>query len=136
MTEFVAGQSMVLQWITTTYGTVNLATAFTTCNYTPNIEKVDVTSGADTYRTYISSFQDATASVTMYEQTGGTALASALGAGVMGTLIIGPYGTATGQRKITMPAMSDGAQYTYPFAGAAEITVNFSSTAANTNGAY
>ena len=135
MTEFISGPTMVIQWIYSG-GTITLNTDYTTCAFSPSVDMVDITAGADTHRKRLTAIKDATASLTIYEQSGGTALATALGLGVSGTLIIGPEGTATGKRKITMPAFCNGAQYSYPFADKAEISVTFTGNGAFTDSAY
>jgi hypothetical protein len=131
---------MVLQWLPGTGsqagGTINLAGDERSVGWTPSIETVDATAGADTVRTFKSTFITAQASVSLVDQTGGTAVVAALAAGVMGTLIIGPEGTATGKRKITFPSMSQGAKYNWPYDGIAEIAIDFVATGAYTDASY
>lgn len=134
-TEYVAGQSMVLQWIYSG-GTINFAQDERSVSWSPSQETVDSTAGADTVRTYVSSFKTAQASISLVDQTNAAGTASALDAGVRGTLIIGPEGTATGKRKITFPSMSNGAKYTWPYDGLAEITCDFVATGAYTDSTY
>ncbi len=134
-TEYVAGQTMVLQWIYSG-GTINFAGEERSVAWTPGLETIDTTAGADTVRTYISSFKTATASLALVDQTNAAGTASALDASVRGTLIIGPEGTVAGKRKITFPCMSQGAKYTWPYDGLAEISVDFMATGAYTDSTY
>jgi hypothetical protein len=124
MAEFLAGPTMVLQWIWSG-GTVSLAADYRTCNWAPTIAYVDVSAGGDTQIGRLTALKDATASIELVGQTGGTAIAAALSAGVAGTLIIGPEGTATGKRKITFPSYSDGAVVDFPYADVVAITCGF-----------
>jgi len=133
MAEFIAGQSMVLNWIYSA-GTVSLGGDFRTCTWTPAIETVDTTAGNDAFAYSLPSIKSAKASITLVEQSAGTILNAALDAGVQGTLIIQPEGTATGKRKITMPAFSDGASYDYPYKDVAAISCGFTGNAPYTEG--
>ena len=134
-TEYVAGSTMVLQWIYSG-GTISFAADERSVAWTPSVETIDATAGADTVRKRIISFKDATASVSLLDQTNAAGTASALDAGVSGTLIIGPEGTATGKRKITFPSISQGAKYSWPFDNVAEITCDFIANGAYTDSTY
>lgn len=134
-TEYVGGTAMVLQWIYSG-GTINFAAEERSVAWSPSIETIDTTAGSDTVRTYINSFKSATASLSLVDQTNAAGTATALDAGVRGTLIIGPEGTASGKRKITFPCMSSGGKYSWPYDGIAEITVEFVATGAYTDGTY
>lgn len=124
MTEFLAGPTMVLDWVWSG-GTVNLKADYRTCEWNPSISYVDVSAGQDTQVGRLTALKDATASIGLIGQSGGTAIAAALAAGNGGTLTISPEGTATGKRKIIFPAYCDGAKYSYPYAGQVDITSGF-----------
>lgn len=126
---------MVLQWIYSG-GTISLAAEARSVAWSPAIETIDTTAGSDANRTFINSFKTATASASWVDQTNAAGTASALEAGVRGTLIIGPEGTASGKRKITFPSMSGGAKYTWPFDGIAEVTCEWIATGQYTDGTY
>jgi hypothetical protein len=126
---------MVLQWIYSG-GTVALNGDYRTCSWTPSVSNTETTAGSDTHQTFLPTVKNATASIGMVAQTGGTAMIAALAAGNSGTLIIGPEGTASGKPKITFPSFSNGAQFTYPYAGTVEFTCSFTETAAYTEGSY
>lgn len=134
-TEYIAGSTMVLQWIYSG-GTISFAADERSVSWSPSVETVDATAGADTVRKRLTTFKDATASISMVDQTNAAGTASALDAGVSGTLIIGPEGTATGKRKITFPSFSQGAKYSWPFDGVAEITCDFMANGAYTDSTY
>jgi len=134
-TEYISGSTMVLQWIYSG-GTISFAGDFRSAAWTPSIEMVDATAGADTVRKRLTTFKDATASITFVDQTNAAGTASALDAGVSGTLIIGPEGTATGKRKITIPSFSQGAKYSWPFDNIAEVTCDFMANGAYTDSTY
>ena len=124
MAEFLAGPTMVLNWIIPS-GTIALAGDYRTCSWAPNIAYVDVSVGSDTQVGRLTALKDATAAITLVMQTAGTQIGTALSAGVAGTLVIQPEGTATGKRKITFPAYSDGANLEFPYADVAVISCGF-----------
>ena len=134
MAEFT-GSAMILSWIYSG-GTVVLNGDYRTCSWNPSVGNAETTAGADTHQTFLPTVKNATASVGMVLQVGGTAMITALGAGNSGTLIIGPEGTATGKPKITFPCFSNGAKYTFPYAGTVEFTCDFTETAAYTEASY
>lgn len=134
-TEYVSGSTMVLQWIYSG-GTISFAADQRSVSWSPSVELIDSTAGADTVRKKITSFKDATASISLVDQTNSAGTATALDAGVGGTLIIGPEGTATGKRKIQFPSISMGAKYNFPFDGIAEITCDFQANGAYTDSTY
>jgi hypothetical protein len=133
--EYISGPTMVLQWIYSG-GTISFNQDYRTASWSPSVEMVDATAGADTVRKRLTSFKDASASISLVDQTNAAGTASALDAGVSGTLIIGPEGTASGKRKITMPAFSQGAKYNFPFDNIAELTCDFMANGAYTDGTY
>ena len=134
-TEYISGSTMVLQWIYSG-GTISFAGDYRTASWSPSIETVDATASSDTVRKRMTTFKDATASISLVDQTGAAGTATALDAGVSGTLVIGPLGTASGNRKITFPSYSQGAKYNFPFDGIAEITCDFMANGAYTDSTY
>lgn len=135
MAEFVSGSTMVLQWIWSG-GTTSLAADYRTVTWTPAVDIVDGTAGADTSKTLYMGKRSATCDITLVTQAGGTALNAALDAGVTGTLIVGPEGTATGKPKITFPSFSQGAKLDYPYNDVAVISCTFASQGAYTVSNY
>jgi hypothetical protein len=131
MAEFT-GKDLVLNWIWSG-GTVTLAGDYRSCNWQPSVGQAEKTAGSDTHQAFMPTVKNATASITLVAQTGGTALAAALDAGVEGTLLISPEGTASGKRKITFPSFSQGASYTFPYADTVELNCSFVPTAAYTD---
>jgi hypothetical protein len=129
MTEFLSGPTMVLTW-TSTVGTISLAGDYRTCAWNPSIAYEDVSAGSDTQVGRLTALKDATAQVEILNQTGGTAIQTALQPGQAGTLVIQPEGTATNKRKITFPAYCDGGQATFPYANASVTTCGFTGAGA------
>jgi hypothetical protein len=135
MAEFLAGPTLVLQWIYSG-GTISLAGDARTCTWTPIVGYVDSSAGSDAYIGRLTALKDATAAVTMVAQTAGTQINAALNPATAGTLIIGPEGTATNKRKITFPCFADGASYDYPYADIALISCGFTGNGTHTDGVY
>ena len=124
MTEFISGPSMVLSWAYSG-GTISLAADYRNVQWTPSTAYADTSAGSDTQVGRLPTLKDATASIELVNASGGTALYAALAPQTAGTLTIQPEGTAVGQRKITFPSYSDGAQYAHPYADTATITCGF-----------
>ena len=132
MTEYLAGPTMIMTW-TYSGGTISLNADYRTCAWNPSIAYVDASAGQDTQVGRLTALKDATASIELVNQTGGTAIQAALQPGVAGTLVIQPEGTATNKRKITFPAYADGAVQTYPYADIAITTCGFTGAGAVLN---
>lgn len=132
MAELIAGPTMVLTWVYSG-GTISLAGDYRTVTWTPSTAYADTSAGADTQVGRLPTLKDATASVELVTQTAGTAIQAALAPQTAGTLTIQPEGTAANKRKITLPAYSDGATLTWPYADVSMISVNFSGSSALNN---
>jgi hypothetical protein len=128
MAEFT-GVNLVLNWVWSG-GTVSLNGDYRTCTWTPTVAYADISAGSDTHVGRLTTLKDATAAVTLVDSAG-TAIHASLNAGVAGTLIIQPEGTASGKRKITFPCFSDGAAHSYTYNDTTTLSVNFTG-----NGAY
>lgn len=133
MAELISGPTMVLTWVYSG-GTISLAGDYRTCDWSPSIAYEDVTAGSDTQIGRLTTLKDATCSVTILTQTGGTAIVAAFQAGQAGTLTIQPEGTASNKRKITFPSYCDGIQTAHPYANVAVHTLGF--TGSSTLAAY
>lgn len=134
MAEFT-GTSLVVSWIWSG-GTVSLSGDYRTVSWTPTVGYADISAGSDTHITRLPTLKDSTAAVTLVDSSPGTATYASLQPGVQGTLIIGPEGTATGKRKITMPAFCDGGNPSYTYNDTTTISVNFTGNGTFTDGAY
>ena len=128
MAEFT-GKDLVLNWVWSG-GTVSLNGDYRTCVWTPTVAYADISAGSDTHVGRLTALKDATAAVSIVDSAG-TAIHTSLDAGVAGTLIIQPQGTASGKRKITFPCFSDGASPSYTYNDTSTISVNFTG-----NGSY
>jgi hypothetical protein len=132
MAELIAGPTMILTWVYSG-GTISLNGDYRTCEWNPSVAYEDVSAGQDTQIGRLPTLKDATASITLVQQTAGTAIVAALAPGNAGTLTIQPEGTASNKRKITLPAYCDGAQSSLPYANVAVLTCGFSGSSALAN---
>jgi hypothetical protein len=125
MAEY-AGSALVLSWIWSG-GTVDLAAHTRQFTFTPNQTTIDATAGSDANRQHLPSFVDYTVAAQGVAQNGadGTIMAQALKAGVEGTLIAGPYGTASNSLKYTVPAFSLGIVHDSPYADVSTWACDF-----------
>jgi len=123
MSEFT-GKDSYLQWVWSG-GTLTLHSNFRTFSWNPSKVLHDVTAGSDAAQQQITGIENATASVGLLAQAGGTELIAALAFGNKGTLTVGVEGTASGKPKVILPAMSQGAQVNDPYDGVVEISCEF-----------
>jgi hypothetical protein len=133
------GSAMYLSWINSA-GTAILSGDYRKFDYTPSMDLVDQTAGADTNKTYLTSLKDGRASFSGLFQNGanvgGTITASTLVEGASGTIIFGPEGTATGKPKYTIPCISLGAAFSYPYSDNVEISCDFQQNGTRVEGSY
>lgn len=131
------GKDLDVKWIDTS-GTVSLNGDFTAFDYTPSVDLLDQTAGADTNKTYITGVKDGKASLTALLQagtaSGGTVAFSRVYEGAEGTVIWSPEGTAATKPKYTMPVIAMGAAFTYPFNALVEAKVEFQQNGARVEG--
>lgn len=83
---------------------------------------VDVSAGADTYRSYLTTMTDGTATLMLLRQTGEASVAAV---GDEGNLVWGPEGNTAGQPRFTVNAIVTGYDEKYPYDGAVETTITF-----------
>lgn len=119
-----SGSALVCKWIYSG-GTVTLSGDQRTVTITPSINLINATAGSDADEAYILGTKDATASYSGVAQQGGTATEDALIEGTQGTLEIYPEGNTSGKRKYSMPAISMGPRYNFPYADVVELSVDF-----------
>jgi len=133
-----AGSSLVVSWIQTAATTV-LTGDHKSCTYTPSINFYDATAGADTHKSYIPGVKDGSATFNANMQSGtasgGTITYATLARGNQGTLQIQPEGTASTKPKISVPAISQGPAYSWPYDNVVEVTVNFQQNGAEAEAA-
>lgn len=127
-TTSYTGSALVVQWLYAS-GTNLVSGNQRTLSYTPSIDLVDQTSGADTNKKYLTAVKDGQATLEALLQSGtnagGTSAFSTLTEGNSGTLIWSPEGTAAGKAKYTMPAISQGVGFTYPYADVVVASTSF-----------
>jgi hypothetical protein len=117
-------------------GTLVLNTDYRTLGTSPTIGLVKASAGSDTDETYLTTLKDGKYSWKGLSQVGGTVLESALVEGTKGTLIIGREGTTTGAPKETVPVISMGGQYNYPYDNVIEISCDFQKNGARVLATY
>jgi len=133
--EYV-GSSLYATW-TTSSGTTTLSTDSRNFTYTPTIDLIDATAGADTGKKNIASFVDSSVACEMLNQSdSGSTVYAEFAAGKVGTLVWAPAGTATGKIKHTLPAICMGAVEATPFKDVVTLSASWKQTAAETLGTY
>jgi hypothetical protein len=134
MTAYI-GSALSAVW-TYASGTVTLNTDFTKFTYTPTIDLIDTSAGADTSKQFIAGFKDAKCNITVYHQSADLAIGTAVVEGTQGTLVVGPEGTAVGKMKWTIPALCMGAARNVSFNSAAEWSIDFQQVSGRTDGTF
>ena len=124
MAEY-AGSAVVIQWIHGS-GTLTMSGETRSCNITPSQDTIDATAGQDTTKQYLPSFTSWDVSWDGVAQNGtaGTVYATTLAPGALGTVIIGPFGTAGSALKYSMPAFSKGVTIQMPYADVTTISTS------------
>jgi len=128
MAEYT-GKNMYFEWIHSG-GTVTMHADFRTVSLAPVVDYVETQAGSDEWKTRLARMKDSSVSYEGLGQVGGTALEDALVEGTSGTVRFSPEGTATGKRKYTIPAYSDGGNFTFPYADVVTLSVNFTGNGA------
>jgi hypothetical protein len=132
--EYVGSQCYV-SWVWSG-GTIELYTDARNFSYTPSVDLVDATAGADISRRRLLSFKDGQASLSALAQYDGTAFVNACAEGRSGTLTWGLSGTVSGRPKSVMPAFSQGVTQTAPYSDVATYDVTWQQNGNRTDSAW
>ena len=125
MPEFY-GKDLVFTW-NGQNGSANLSEYQRGVTFSPSAQIDNNTTGAATYNTKSVGPKDFTVSYKGLAQSG-TAwnnLEDFLRIGLLGTIVFQPEGTATGARKYTFPAVSQGLQVNLVYDALTELNVSF-----------
>lgn len=132
-----AGSSLVVEWIQAA-ATTTLTGDHKSFSYTPTINLIKATAGADANESYIPNVKDGTgtfnANVQSGSGAGGTAAFATLAEGNIGTLKWYPEGSASTKPYYQIPAISQGAQFSYPYQDVVEATCPFQQNGARVEG--
>lgn len=118
------------------FGSTVLSGDFRSFSPEETIETVDASAGNDTFRTKLTTLKDGSASVSLVDQTGGTALWGALVPGMQGTLEWGPEGTAAGKPKHTAMAIVTSRSRDIPYDDIVVLNVEFALNSEVTDDTY
>lgn len=127
------GSATIIDWLPSTGGTINLSAESRTFEVNQQSNQIDVTVRSDTAKAFLTDFPAISAKIsgldTSGTATGGTAFQTweRLNIGDSGTLRWGPEGTATGYRKMTMPAIVKTKNYNSPYDGAVQWDLEWDS---------
>lgn len=128
------GQNLVLQWVWAS-GTINMNTDYQTATYTPSVELLDDTAGADTARTYIAGLKNGVLAYTGLMQAGSLpAWGSAFPEGQIGTAYLSPEGTAAGKFKQTIPAICQGMVNNFGYQTQVSTAISWQQNGSRTDG--
>ena len=135
MAEY-AGSAVVIIF-NGTAGSLSLKGDCRNCTITPALSKIDCTAGQDTSKQFIESFTDWTVSWSGVAQNGttGAQFGTILKPGIIGTLDVYPYGSASGAGtflKYSMVAMCGGAVVAMPYADVVTLSVDFGPSSGGT----
>jgi len=126
MADF-AGSALVGAWVQAA-ATTTITGDHKSFTFTPSINMINKTAGADQGATYIPGVKDGTwtfnANMQSGTASGGTTTYSTLDEGNEGTLYVYPEGITAGKTKYVYPSISQGAAISMPYDNVTEVTVN------------
>ncbi len=132
-TNSYSGSALVVSW----NGTV-ISGNQTTFSYTPTVNLVSQTSGADSHEKHLVTTKDGQSTMEAYIQAGtnpgGTSTYSTLDEGTSGTLKWQPEGTAAGKPYKQAVFISNGVSFTHPFNNVTVASVSWQQDGARTEG--
>jgi hypothetical protein len=131
MAEYVGGAAGYIK-----FGSTVLSSDYRTFEPVEEIGLVESQAGNDTTKTYLTVLKDGTTPISLVDQTGGSALWTAVVPGTSGTLEWGPEGTASGKPKHTVTALVKNRKRSQPYDGIVVLDVSFQFSGAVTDGAY
>jgi hypothetical protein len=119
------GKDLVVKWIYTS-GTLVMNTDYQDFLYTPTVDFLESTAGADISKTRLPTEKDGTASFKGLIQAGDLpAWGTALALGMAGTILYYPEGTAAGKYAGTVPALSQGLAHHFVYNALVEANVSW-----------
>jgi hypothetical protein len=122
-----AGSSIVIGWQQSA-ATTTITGDHKSFTFTPSINLINSTAGADANATYIAGVKDGTWTFNSNLQTGtasgGTSTFSTLAEGNLGTLWVYPEGSTAGKTCWRYPSIAQGAAFSFPYDNVVEATVN------------
>lgn len=131
-----SGSALLIQWVHPG-GTITLSGNQRTFTYSPTINNIDATAGNDEYTLRVNGVKDWGGNVSLLPPGDEyIAIENALVQGTFGTLIVGPQGTASGLRKYTLPAKSNGANVSFPYNDIVEMSNDFEACGTPTLATY
>lgn len=128
-----SGSSLVVTWIQAA-STTTLTGAHKTFSYTPAIDLIETTAGADVFKSYINGPRSGQCTYTANFQAGSVTWGTLLVEGQLGTLKVSPEGTAGGKQLLTIGAISGGCKWTWPYNDVAELSIDFTQSGTMTHG--
>ncbi len=131
------GKDLYAEWIYSG-GTIVMTADYRTVTTNEGTDKVDITAGDDTHKSYKALLRDTTVSVELLGVTGssGTTLWGALVPGTEGTLVWAPVGTATGNPKRSVAAFCEKRADAIKYNDVVSWTFDFQATEAITDATY
>ncbi len=140
MANKFSGSALYMEWVYSG-GTVVLSGQQRSVSLSPSVDMHDATAGDDADKVYLPGTKDAVVSYQgLMSQIGDspsyTDVENALVEGTQGTLVIGPEGTQSTERKYTIPAISQGPNLNFPYDDVVEIACEFQKSGAMTRGVY
>lgn len=130
-----AGNAALIEWIHSA-GTVTISTDFRTSGLNETINLIDESAGADTDAVHINGLKSFSFSIDMVRQTGGTALEAVMAVGTGGSVVYSPEGTASANRKYTLPATVQTFNTSHPYQDIVGQSVTFQGNGAVARSAY
>lgn len=121
-----AGSASIVQWVWSG-GTLSMSADTRSVAVNSSMDTIDATAGQDVNRVYLPSFSNVEITWEGVAQDGanGTVYANALKAGNLGTVNIGPYGSAGSALKYSMAAFCLGLTTTSPYSDVVTLSTSW-----------
>jgi|GEM_PF-5976348 len=123
------GRNMFIEWTPNGGSPIRLDGDYRTVTLSEEIDSIDATAGADTFKRFIPGLQEVTVDLEMLDNdANAAAFYEAIKPGDVGTLVLGPQGNGTGKIKFTIPAMVESREREYPYDDVVTLKVTFKGT--------
>jgi hypothetical protein len=131
------GRNMFIEWTPDGGSAIRLDGDYRTVTLSEEIDSIDATAGADTFKKFIPGLQEVTVDLEMLDNDAhASTFYAAIEPGDVGTLVLGPHGNETGKIKFTIPAMVESREREYPYDDVVTLKVTFKGTGPVTTGTF
>lgn len=131
------GRNMFIEWTPDGGSPIRLDGDYRTVTLSEEIDSIDATAGADTFKKFIPGLQEVKVDLEMLDNdANASTFYAAIEPGDVGTLVLGPQGNGAGKIKLTIPAMVESREREYPYDDVVTLKITFRGTGPVTTGTF